>query len=188
MEPNCRPTLSDHRPTWNLPNGNPLVGSLPLQPRFTLDNLDDLFFGLQPSVGTWFQTCVSLLVTANHPVLEQANPCRVVASQGGHGKHFLPLRRHKENAPQVAFVHPDLYRQFIAFPAAQFMQFGRVVVESLELDPFVGQRPLVPAAHDYLQNRRILWNSNVLRLDAGVPHFRSEEHTSELQSRPHLVC
>src|SRR5271157_3093632 len=102
MEPNCRPTLSDHRPTWNLPHGNPLVGSLPLQPRFTLDNLDDLFFGLQPSVGTWFQTCVSLLVTANHPVLEQANPCRVVASQGGHGKHFLLLRRHKENAPQVA--------------------------------------------------------------------------------------
>src|SRR3989442_3291368 len=23
---------------------------------------------------------------------------------------------------------------------------------------------------------------------AGIPHGRSEEHTSELQSRPHLVC
>src|SRR5271167_4883306 len=51
------------------------------------------------------------------------------------------------------------------------MQFGRVVVESLELDPLVGQRSLVPAAHDYIQNRWVLGNSNVLRLDAGVPHF-----------------
>src|SRR3712207_7735113 len=27
-----------------------------------------------------------------------------------------------------------------------------------------------------------------LRLDAAVPHRRSEEHTSELQSRQYLVC
>src|SRR5690554_7368240 len=26
------------------------------------------------------------------------------------------------------------------------------------------------------------------RKDGGHSHFRSEEHTSELQSRPHLVC
>src|SRR5215813_15321827 len=26
------------------------------------------------------------------------------------------------------------------------------------------------------------------RAGAGLPHRRSEEHTSELQSRPHLVC
>src|SRR5208283_985688 len=34
------------------PTGDPLVGPLPLQLRFTLYNLHDLRFGLQPSVGT----------------------------------------------------------------------------------------------------------------------------------------
>src|SRR5690554_7582633 len=37
----------------------------------------------------------------------------------------------------------------------------------------------------------VLWVANVKREDdfmIGYPQNRSEEHTSELQSRPHLVC
>src|SRR3989442_9918433 len=43
-------------------------------------------------------------------------------------------------------------------------------------------------AHDTVDLARRTRGDEVSHRDAGIGQDRSEEHTSELQSRPHLVC
>src|SRR2546422_5650074 len=52
----------------------------------------------------------------------------------------------------------------------------------------VGLRPTVGALLDRLGRRRVLLAAGVMNVASFPPFLRSEEHTSELQSRLHLVC
>src|SRR3989442_3927643 len=54
------------------------------------------------------------------------------------------------------------------------------VVAPMRLEPPVAQ---IPSAHV-----PVAPPAAAVVSAPGVPEFRSEEHTSELQSRPHLVC
>src|SRR3989442_7844105 len=60
----------------------------------------------------------------------------------------------------------------------------------LIMQQFIGQNGLTTARIAKQQKTRPAWDrpSNHLFQMIGGPIPRSEEHTSELQSRPHLVC
>src|SRR5690554_7780836 len=64
-----------------------------------------------------------------------------------------------ERAENLRLVQPKLVKE----PQVKIEQGRHLVIENLISDPFVAN-------------------------DTHLDHDRSEEHTSELQSRPHLVC
>src|SRR3989442_11941287 len=62
----------------------------------------------------------------------------------------------------------------------------RSVTERDPVDDLL-KKPL-PVAQQRLQEVGVAGDRLLLRLPEGAAERRSEEHTSELQSRPHLVC
>src|SRR2546422_7838142 len=72
------------------------------------------------------------------------------------------------------------------FPYTTLFRSGRIYKNAFGLDPLVVSETL----HEVARCRRnsILINTFMLASDYGLVNFRSEEHTSELQSRLHLVC
>src|SRR5437870_8499989 len=91
---------------------------------------------------------------------------------------FTPFSLHRSRH------HPYLH----SFPTRRSSDLLEVNPRASRTVPFVSKATGVPLAKIAAQ---VITGRKLKQLGATVervPHFRSEEHTSELQSRGHLVC
>src|SRR5688500_19794388 len=87
-------------------------------------------------------------------------------------------------------LHPDVPAEhrgkFLGLTTPQVLDhlksLGVTTLELLPVQAFVDDRPLVT------RNLSNYWGYNTIGYFAPEPRFRSEEHTSELQSPCNLVC
>src|SRR5437660_2896539 len=94
--------------------------------------------------------------------------------------HFQPMPLLKRAAP---FDDPDwIYElKMDGFRALAIIEHGRAQLLSRNGNPFASFSALAESISDSLPNVRAV-------IDGEICSVRSEEHTSELQSRGHLVC
>src|SRR3712207_7647943 len=77
------------------------------------------------------------------------------------------------------FPYTTLFRSMPFQPVALLVQLDRTVQRRLAL---------LKRAHDLLEPPQRVLEAQLTHIGLGSGHRRSEEHTSELQSRQYLVC
>src|SRR5690606_42160528 len=95
----------------------------------------------------------------------------------------------------------SVYLNLHSFPTRRSSDLQSVLIKGfvivklfIRIDAFSEKNPiiLIPVRHDHASRRQNLYACNVFFKEIIVvnfpENFRSEEHTSELQSRENLVC
>src|SRR5436305_4056694 len=75
------------------------------------------------------------------------------------------------------------YSDFVSYPIILKAEKDPEI-EDLAKEKETGEKPVMPLEEKVLNSMKPIWT----RPASEITQDRSEEHTSELQSRPHLVC